>query len=73
MLIQLKKYLILHKHDEVLLKHDIVDWAIANNWEDRHADALGTLAQKIGDGKRVRILNKNRWQEGIIQILEAQL
>jgi len=64
---------LLHKHGEILLKSDITNWAITNDWSSKHTDELGSLAQKIGEGKRVQIKNKDRWKEDIIQLLEARV
>ncbi len=66
-------FIILRDHGEVLLKVDIEGWAIENGWKERHADNLGSLAQQIGEGKRVQIKNKGRWKDSIIEDLEARI
>lgn len=50
---------ILHENKEVLLKAGICAWAEANGWKPDDADELGSLAQQIGEGKKVQI--KQGW------------
>lgn len=45
----------LKNEGEILNQDEIREWAVNNDWSDRHALELGKLAQKIGDGARVQI------------------
>jgi hypothetical protein len=44
-------FMILHEHGEILLKEEIVAWALQNHWSKENADQIGSLAQQIGEGK----------------------
>ncbi len=63
----------LHKYGVILLKAEIKSWAIENGWSERHADELGSLAQQIGEGRRVRIRSGPYWKGNIIENLASQI
>jgi molybdenum cofactor biosynthesis enzyme MoaA len=52
---------ILHKNGIDLDASEIELWANNNGWQAKYARELGDLGQKIGDGGRVQIRNKNCW------------
>jgi hypothetical protein len=56
---------ILHDNGEILLKQEIEAWALCNGWMAQDADQLGSLAQQIGEGKKVTIENGPWWIENI--------
>lgn len=56
---------ILHAHRIILLKGEIEAWALANGWQPEDADALGSLAQQIGNGANPNITGGPWWAEGI--------
>ena len=63
----------LHKYEEILLKSEITSWAIEHGWSERHANELGSLAQQIGEGKRVIIRGGPYWNDNIIENLASQI
>lgn len=63
---------LLHEEGEILAGADITQWAVANGWRAKDAQALGQLAEKIGQGGRVVVRNKNQWREDIISQLKAR-
>ena len=63
-------FLRLHKKKEILLKAEIESWAIQHGWQPRHAEELGSLAQQIGEGKKVRLSRKESpWLEDVLDSL----
>jgi predicted NUDIX family NTP pyrophosphohydrolase len=56
---------ILHDNGEILFKQDIEAWALCHGWKAEDADQLGSLAQQIGEGKKVSITNGPWWTEGV--------
>ncbi|MDR3027241.1 MAG: hypothetical protein LBV35_02150 [Acinetobacter sp.] len=48
---------------ETIDQDEINEWALNNDWSDRHAVELGKLAQKIGEGARVQIKYPDRVSE----------
>jgi hypothetical protein len=48
---------ILHENGEILLKQEIEAWASFHKWKPNDADEIGSLAQQIGEGKKVHISN----------------
>jgi len=65
-------FLKLHQSGEILIAHEISGWASSNGWKDEYADALGTLAQQIGTGKKVVIQNGPYWNDQIIEDLKTK-
>lgn len=66
-------FILLHKEGECLLSSEISLWAVANGWKTKDAQKLGDLAEKIGQGGRVVVRNKNQWREDIIDQLKAKV
>lgn len=62
---------LLHKEGETLVAAEITPWAMANGWKTKDADLLGKLAEKIGQGGRVVVRNKNQWRVDIISQLKS--
>ena len=58
---------LLHEHGEILLKSEIVAWAEQNDWKSEDADQLGSLAQQIGEGKKVVVQDGPWWKHGIVE------
>lgn len=52
---------ILHENQIPLTATEIEQWAVNHGWEATDARELGNLGQRIGDGGRVQIKNKNCW------------
>lgn len=46
---------VLHKNGEILLKAEVEGVAMAQGWNSKHAEELGSLAQQIGEGKSARV------------------
>jgi hypothetical protein len=63
----------LYKEGEPLDSSEIAVWAEKNGWKSKHAKELGKLAQKIGDGGRVTIKNKNMVKPNIIERLKENM
>lgn len=63
----------LYKEGEPLDGSEIAAWAERNGWKPKHAKDLGKLAQKIGEGGRVVIKNKNMVKPKIIERLKESL
>ncbi len=63
----------LRNHGEPLSGSQIASWAYDNGWSDEHSSNLGDVAQRIGEGRRVRIDAPNRWKPEIIQILQDRV
>ena len=63
----IESFKILHEHGEILLKKEIVAWAMANNWKEDDADQLGSLAQQIGEGKEAKFTGGPWWNENIYE------
>lgn len=59
----------LHQAGEILLASEISAWAEMNGWEKRDADQLGSLAQQIGMGKKVKLSDGPWWNDDILDIL----
>lgn len=62
---------ILHKNGEVLLKSEIVGFAMSHGWRAADADELGSLAQQIGEGKAARVKDGPWWAGDIYAKLSA--
>ncbi|MEG0346587.1 MAG: DUF1889 family protein [Acinetobacter sp.] len=58
---------ILHKEGVVLDEQELTNWAMNKGWHTKHANELGELGQKIGDGGRVQVKQKNRWGSDILE------
>lgn len=58
-------FAILHKNGEVLLKSEIESQALSHGWGAKDADELGSLAQKIGEGKPARVKEGPWWAADI--------
>lgn len=63
---------LLYKEGEYLVASEITAWAIENGWKPKDAQQLGTLAEKIGQGGKVVVRNKNQWREDILAQLKAK-
>lgn len=63
----------LSKAGELLHATEIAEWASRNNWQDKHAKALGELAQKINQGGRVVIRHKGQWKADFMKQLRARV
>lgn len=63
----------LYKEGEPLIGSEVTRWAIENGWQSKHANELGKLAEKIGNGGRVVIKNKGMLRTNIIQILKDRV
>ena len=62
----------LHEGGEILLAEEISAWAEMNGWEKKDAEQLGSLAQQISMGKKVRIADGPWWEDDILDILMKQ-
>ena len=62
----------LHKEGVMLNESEVTRWAVSNGWQTKHASELGKLAQKISNGGRVIIKNKNMLKPNIIEILKER-
>ncbi len=58
-------FAILHENGEILLKSDIVGYAMSHGWQTKDADELGSLAQQIGEGKPARVKDGPWWAADI--------
>ena len=47
-------------------------WAKSNGWRAKDADELGSIAGRIGAGKRVVIKDGPWWSENILDILSRE-
>ncbi len=56
-------FVTLFDHDIELKKTEISLWAIEHGWKQKDARELGELAQRIGEGRNVRIVNRGNWWE----------
>lgn len=63
---------LLHKEGEPLIASEITRWAMENGWRTEDAQKLGALAEKIGNGGRVVVRDKNQWREDIIEQLRVR-
>lgn len=59
----------LHEAGEILRESEIAAWAEANGWEKKDAEELGSLAQQIAMGKKVKIADGPWWKDDILTIL----
>jgi hypothetical protein len=64
-------FLILHQNGEILLKNQIVGFALAKGWSAEDADELGSLAQQIGEGKAANVAGGPWWKEDIYTTLSS--
>lgn len=62
----------LHEAGEELLAQEISSWAVMNGWQEKDAKQLGTLAQQIGQGKKVRTSYGPFWRDDILEILNEE-
>jgi hypothetical protein len=51
----LELFSILHRNGVILLKAEVENAAIAQGWNSKNADELGSLAQQIGEGKTAMV------------------
>lgn len=63
----------LHAEGEHLSYDVIKNLALENHWSEKHADDIAKLAQRIGDGGRVRIEHVHGWGESTVARLKEEI
>ena len=63
---------LLYKEGEQLVASEIAVWAMENGWKSKGAQQLGALAERIGQGGKVVVRNKNQWREDILAQLKVK-
>tara|TARA_B100002049_G_C16069658_1_gene372138 strand:+ start:806 stop:1156 length:351 start_codon:yes stop_codon:yes gene_type:complete len=53
----------LHKKGIALSEDEVLALAIENNWPEKHAKKLADIAQRINDGRPVKIVRPISWGE----------
>jgi hypothetical protein len=62
-------FLRLYKAGEKLSANEISTWAKANGWQEKDANELGTLGEKIGQGNKVQIPDGPWWSDNVLELL----
>ncbi|WP_024591353.1 MULTISPECIES: DUF1889 family protein [unclassified Pseudoalteromonas] len=57
----------LHKKGIALSEDEVLLLAIENNWPEKHAKKLADIAQRINDGRRVKIDRSTSWGETTLE------
>lgn len=63
----------LHKQGISTNVSDVYSLAIDNAWPERHAKTLSLLAERIGNGGRVKIKYPRNWGEPTVKRIIAEL
>lgn len=66
-------FIALHEKDIPLTRQEVYGLAIENSWPERHAKSLSELAQKIGNGGRVKVSHPRYWGEPTVERVMAEL
>jgi hypothetical protein len=57
----------LRKKGVALSEDEVLLLAIENNWPEKHAKKLADIAQRINDGRRVKIDRETSWGETTLE------
>ncbi len=52
---------------------EITIWAVSNGWQSNDARELGVMAQQIGMGQNMRVINGPWWKPNIIDIIRRDI
>ena len=66
-------FFLLREAGEELVGSDVLSWAVGRGWKWSDAEELGSIAQRINEGKEPRIRHGGGWKEGIIDQFRNEL